>query len=144
MPFSPDVFAFKNPRQHVRWFYHHICCSGEDRRIGAWLPLVSGSSGKHPEDCVRMSVGVVLTRHRTVCVCWFFVIYFLFLSFPFDLHLFCSIGWVLGLECRKSRQFWRATGSTCFVCVRNHLPPIWRYCSLREELAWPQLCRMCY
>ena len=69
MPFSPDVFAFKNPRQHVRWFYHHICCSGEDRRIGAWLPLVSGSSGKHPEDCVRMSVGVVLTRHRTVCVC---------------------------------------------------------------------------
>ena len=31
--------------------------------------LISGSLGNHPEDCVRMSVGVVLIRHKdSVCV----------------------------------------------------------------------------
>ena len=79
MPFSPDAFAFKSPWQHVRCSViafaavvktaHRCMAFHSDSNTSPSRSLISGSSGKHPEDCVRMSVGVVLIRHRTVCAC---------------------------------------------------------------------------
>ena len=52
---------------------------------------------------------ILVEVYMCMCVFWFFIIYFLFHSFPFYLPLFCTIIWVFGLECHKSRQFCRAT-----------------------------------